>query len=70
LNIKEINMRNARHISGFASHAAVGDYGRKLLCALAACVLTVVLLGEVGKSPAQAAQRAAVEQGVTNLGVI
>ena len=39
-----------------------GNFGRNVLCAMAACLLTVVLLGEVGKSPAQAAQRAAAEQ--------
>ena len=54
----------------YTSHTAASEFGRKLLCAFAACLLTVVLLGEVGKSPAQAAQRAAVEQGITSFGVI
>ncbi len=59
-----------RNKPGYASHAAISDFGRKLLCAFAACLLTGVLLGEVGKSPAQAAQRAAIEQGITDFGVI
>ena len=63
-------MNTNRNNPGFASHAAMGQFGRQLLCAVAACVLTVVLLGAVGKSPAQAAQRAAIEQGITNLAVI
>jgi hypothetical protein len=58
------------HVQDYTSHTAISDFGRKLLCAFAACLLTAVLLGEVGKSPAQAAQRAAVEQGITDLGVI
>ena len=33
-------------------------YGRNLICALAACILTVVLLGGISQAPAQAAQRA------------
>jgi hypothetical protein len=37
-------------------------FGRKLLCAIVASALTVVLLNEVGKSATQAAQRAAAEQ--------
>ena len=65
-----MNVSNYRNIQDFASHADMSNYGRKLLCAVAACLLTVVLLGEVGKSPAQAAQRAAVEQGITNFGAI
>lgn len=63
-------MNADRNNQGFVSHQAMGHFGRQLLCAFAACLLTVVLLGAVGKSPAQAAQRAAVEQGITDLGVI
>lgn len=63
-------MSTSRNNPGYASHAALNEFGRKLLCAIAACFLTVVLLGEVGKSPAQAAQRAAIEQGITDFGTI
>lgn len=47
-----------------AHYGAMHQFGRKVLCALVACALTVVLLGEVGESAAQAAQRAAAEQSV------
>jgi hypothetical protein len=70
LIIKEINMSTTRNVQDYTSHTAASEFGRKLLCAVAACLLTVVLLGEVGKSPAQAAQRAAVEQGISSFGVI
>ncbi len=63
-------MSTVRNNLGYAGHSALSDFGRKLLCAFAACLFTVVLLGEVGKSPAQAAQRAAIEQGITDFGVI
>jgi hypothetical protein len=33
-------------------------YGRALICAMVACLLTVVLLNGISQSPAQAAQRA------------
>ena len=36
-------------------------FGRRFACALAACLLTVVLLGSIGQSPAQAARSAAIE---------
>ena len=36
-------------------------FSRDILCALAACLLTIVLLGGIGHAPAQAAQRAALE---------
>jgi hypothetical protein len=36
-------------------------FGRSFACALAACLLTVVLLGSIGQSPVQAAQSAAAE---------
>ena len=36
-------------------------FGRNFACALAACLLTVVLLGSIGESPAQAARSAAIE---------
>jgi len=52
-------IRNAQMLN---SHPAIAQFGRNVLCAFAAVALTVVLLGEVGKSPAQAAQRAAAEQ--------
>jgi hypothetical protein len=35
--------------------------GRSLACALAACLLTVVLLGSINQAPVQAAQAAALE---------
>ncbi|HLQ12751.1 MAG TPA: hypothetical protein VK130_05845 [Steroidobacteraceae bacterium] len=35
--------------------------GRRCACALAACLLTVVLLGSIGESPAQAARSATIE---------
>ena len=38
------------------------DYGRNLICALAACLLTVVLLGAISHAPVQAAQRAMLQQ--------
>lgn len=63
-------MSASRIESEYVSHVALGDFGRKLLCAFAACLLTVVLFGAVGKSPAQAAQRAAIEQGITEFGLI
>jgi hypothetical protein len=37
-------------------------FGRSFVCALAACLLTVVLLGSIGQSPVQAARSAAIEQ--------
>jgi hypothetical protein len=37
-------------------------YGRNLICAMAACLLTVVMLGGIGHVPAQAAQRAMLLQ--------
>ena len=45
-------MDTTRNYSGF---------GRDVCCALAACLLTVVLLGGIGYAPAQAAQQAALE---------
>jgi hypothetical protein len=36
-------------------------FGRSLACALAACLLTAVLLGSIGQSPVQAARSAAIE---------
>ena len=36
-------------------------FGRSFTCALAACLLTVVLLGSIGQSPVQAARSAAIE---------
>jgi hypothetical protein len=63
-------MSTTRDVQDYTSHSAASEFGRKILCAFAACLFTVVLLGEVGKSPAQAAQRAAVEQGITSFGVI
>ena len=60
-------MNADRNMHSFTNHTAMGQFGRQLLCAFAACVLTVVLLGAVGKSPAQAAQRAAFEQGITDV---
>ena len=38
---------------------------RDIFCALAACLLTIVLLGGIGHAPAQAAQRAALELAQT-----
>ena len=35
---------------------------RNLICAVAACLLTVILMGEIGQAPVQAAQRAALLQ--------
>jgi hypothetical protein len=38
-------------------------YGRNIFCALAACVLTVLLLGEIGQASVQnAAQRSAQQE--------
>ena len=42
-------MNIANHYVGF---------GRTLICALAACILTVVLLGGISHAPTQAAQQA------------
>jgi len=36
-------------------------FGRSFACALAACLLTVVLLGSIAQSPVQAARSAAIE---------
>lgn len=36
-------------------------FARSFACALAACLLTVVLLGSIGQSPAQVARSAAIE---------
>ena len=55
-------MTTIRNVQAFTSHPAIAQFGRNVLCAFAAFALTVLLLGEVGKSPAQAAQRAAAEQ--------
>jgi hypothetical protein len=38
------------------------SHGRNLICALAACLLTVVLLGGISQAPVQAAQRAVLQQ--------
>jgi hypothetical protein len=35
---------------------------RTLICALAACIFTVVLLGEIGSVSTQAAQRAVLQR--------
>jgi hypothetical protein len=37
-------------------------FGRSFACAVAACLLTVVLLGSIAQSPVQAARSAAIEQ--------
>ena len=37
-------------------------YGRTLICALAACLLTVVLLSGITRAPTQAAQQARLLQ--------
>jgi S-adenosylmethionine hydrolase len=37
-------------------------HGRNIFCALAACILTVLLLGEIGQASVQAAQRAAQQE--------
>ena len=37
-------------------------YGRNLICALGACILTVVMLGGISQAPTQAAQRAMLLQ--------
>ena len=36
--------------------------GRNVICALAACILTVVLLGEINQASVQAAQHALLQQ--------
>ena len=38
-----------------------GRYGRNLICVLAACLLTVILLGGIGHSLVQVAQRAELQ---------
>ena len=55
-------MTTIRSVQALTGHPAIAQLGRNVLCAFAAFALTVLLLGEVGKSPAQAAQRAAAEQ--------
>jgi hypothetical protein len=65
LKSEEIAVNTKSYIQTHANHVPMSEFGRKLLCAVAACALTVVLLGAVGKSPAQAAQRAAAEQGIS-----
>jgi hypothetical protein len=37
-------------------------HGRNLICALAACILTVVLLSGISQASVQAAQRAVLQQ--------
>jgi hypothetical protein len=64
--IKEMTMDPHRNTPVFSRHAAISQFGRKLLCGFIACALTVVLLGEVGQSAAQAAQRAIAEQSVSD----
>ena len=59
-------MDRHRNIPEFSRHAAMSQIGRRVLCAFVACALTVVLLGEVGQSAAQAAQRAIAEQSVSD----
>ena len=59
-----------RNLPEVPRRAAINQFGRNVLCAFIACALTVVLLGEVGKSAAQAAQRAAAEQGVNDSAVL
>jgi len=53
-----------RHTAALVRDAGKSRLGRNILCAFVACTLTVVLWGEVGKSAAQAAQRAIAEQNV------
>ena len=55
-------MNAYRHTPALTRDAGISRLGRNLLCAFVACTLTVVLWGEVGKSAAQAAQRAIAEQ--------
>jgi len=62
-------MTTIRNVQAFSGHPAIAQFGRNVLCAVAAIALTVVLLGEVGKSPAQAAQRAAAEQATEYAGL-
>ena len=59
-----------RNTPEFSRHAAMSQIGRKVLCAFVACALTVVLLGEVGQSAAQAAQQAIAEQNVSGRAVM
>ncbi len=59
-------MNADRNIPPVASRAAILHFGRNVLCAFIAGALTMVLLGEVGKSAVQAAQRAAAEQGISD----
>ena len=42
-------------------HARHGRHGRYAICVLAACLLTVILLGGIGHSLSQAAQRAEMQ---------
>ena len=59
-------MNADRNIPQLAIRAAILHFGRNVLCAFVAGALTMVLLGEVGQSAAQAAQRAAAEQGISD----
>jgi hypothetical protein len=59
---KEAIVSTDRNTQVFTRHAGVNRLGRNVVCAIVACVLTLVLWGEVGKSAAQAAQRATAEQ--------
>jgi len=61
-----MSMKADRNIPQSASRAAILHFGRNVLCAFVAGALTMVLLGEVGKSATQAAQRAAAEQGISD----
>jgi hypothetical protein len=65
-----MNMNSARNNQTFASHESMKRFGRDVLCAIAACILTVVLLGVVGESPVQAAQRAIAEQTITGFDAV
>ena len=39
----------------------ISGFGRNVFCALAACVLTIVLLGGIGEAPAKSAQLVALQ---------
>jgi len=56
-------MINATHSGETTMNARTSTlgFGRRFACALAACLLTVVLLGSIGESPAQAARSATIE---------
>jgi len=63
-------MNPNRDTSAFTRNAGMRKIGRTVLCACIASAVTMVLWGEVGRSAAQAAQRAEAEQSANDRTVV